>query len=63
MANRPQVTDEAGGFREVIRRIKALEDIVTEGRALPPGYAFQIAGANLEIVRKSDGATATLVFT
>lgn len=63
MANRPQVTDEAGAFREVLRRIKALEDIVTEGRALPPDYSFQLDGTNLKIVRKSDGAIATLVFT
>lgn len=62
MGFRGQPIDNAEDSLEgIAKRLRSIED-AQRNRLLPPGYVFNIVDGDLVITRKSDGATATLVF-
>lgn len=59
---RQPIDSEAAGFESFGRRLRSIEDMITNGRVLPPGFHLNEVAGQLVITRESDGATSTLDF-
>jgi hypothetical protein len=55
------IDSEAAAFEQINTRLRRIEDSLRD-RLLPPGYTVNVVAGNIQI-KRSDGATSTLVFT